>query len=130
MSFFFNWIDVFNGDQDTNFFNITESFIDGGSEGPHSRREVHIGIYERRDMLIVFFYLLNQDLIIFFIRNSCKNTSQEIPVGFHLYGYNWCEQVFLIREEQGQEIKDDISCCLVIIGVHGHFSEKVFNIGI
>jgi len=42
----------------------------------------------------------------------------------------WGHQMLIVGEELSQKIQHQVTGCLVIIGIHGHFTEKIPHIGV
>ena len=76
--FFQNFI---NRNQNTGFFHISEAVIDSRTKHTHRRRQAHVGIYQRRNVVAQFADFRIQHLIVFLERIIQKSfSSSEVSV--------------------------------------------------
>lgn len=67
ITLFFLGINVRNGQQNTRLLHTAEIGVDYRIEHPHRRREIHIGIDQRRNVLVELADALDQDTVILLI---------------------------------------------------------------
>lgn len=128
MPFFFAGVDVGDTDHDAGFFDITEFVVDGGAEGSHGGGEVHVGVDEGRDGLIVATDLVDEDLVVLFEVVPGKDIPDVFFAGLCDYRFFGGHEFFVVGEVGFQEPEDDITGSAVVVGVHGHFPEEVLYI--
>lgn len=130
ITLFFLGINVRNGQQNTRLLHAAEIGVDYRIEHPHRRREIHIGIDQRRNVLVELADALDQDAVILLIGLAREKMLVIGIVQVELHGIFTCHQMIGIGKVTAQEPDQGIACHSLVRSVHRHLAEKVFHLGI
>ena len=71
-------VNVGDGDQNAGLLHFPKFIVERGAEGFHARRQVHIGVDERRDVLPFFAHIAVKHFVAFFIRQIAQQLGKRL----------------------------------------------------
>ena len=121
-------------DEDARFDDVAELVVDAGAERLHGRRQIHIGIDQRRDVDAHFLDLPLEDFIVFpevFFRQDVVEFARQFDLD-GLFGNHHpvqpVHQVILPGPEVlAQEVQDHLQAFFREGRVDGHLAEEILH---
>ena len=114
-----------DGNEDARLLDVAETVVDGRSEELHRRREAHVGIDQRRDVVAQGTYLTVQDAVVFVEVAAGEKLLQLALVSFNFQRFHRNNQLFLVGKILLEEIENHVAATADIGRIHGELPEEV-----
>ena len=121
--------DFIDGNQDTGFFYIAKSIVDGCAKEFHGWRQTHVGIYQWWNVIPHLTNLAVQYQIVLLEGIAIEQLFQLVYIGFQFQRFQRNNQLLFVVKVLSQEVKDHVTSLPDVGGVHGHLAEVVFDVG-
>ena len=119
--------DFIHGNENARLLYIAEAIIDGCTKELHGRTEVHVGIYQRRNIETELANLMIQNAIvsteIIFRKDGSKLTLRSLQ----LQWLHRNDEVLLVIEVLLQEIENHVAAATDVRRIHRHLAEEILH---
>lgn len=120
--------DFINGNQDAGLLHITKTIVDGCAEELHRRRQRHIGVDKRRDVVAQGTHLAVEDEVVFLEVVLAEQLLQFVLRCLYLKRLEWDDKVLLVVEVLLEEAKYHVSASADVGWIHRHLAEEVAHV--
>lgn len=122
--------DLIDGNEDARLLHLAKTVVDGRSEEFHRRREVHVGVDERRDIEAQVANLAVEDAVVLPEVGAREDLGQLLLGVLVAQRVDGHDEVVLVVEVLLEEIEDHVAADADVARIHGHLAKEVPDVGI
>ena len=122
--------DFFHCNEYARLLDVAEAVVDGGAEKFHRRREVHVGVHQRWNVIAQSTYFTVQNAIVLVKVLAVEKLLQFLLVSFNFQRFHRDNQAFFVVEILLQEVENHVASLTDVRGIHGHLAEEVLDVGL